>query len=124
PYVGDVSQRVIIEGDELTFARESAIAMELVFHELVTNATKYGALSNGTGTVTVRCEYGDGAPARIEWVESGGPPIASQGESGFGSLLIRSSISHDLGGAVDMQFEPNGLHCTIAVPLAHNEGKE
>ncbi|MGM0489697.1 MAG: CheR family methyltransferase, partial [Planctomycetota bacterium] len=127
PYVGDVSHRVRIEGDELTLARDSAIAMELVFHELVTNATKYGALSNDTGTVTVRCEHGagaDGAPTRIEWVESGGPPIESQSESGFGSLLIRSSVSHDLGGAVDMRFEPHGLHCTIAFPLTHNGVKE
>ncbi|MFO7905982.1 MAG: sensor histidine kinase, partial [Pirellulaceae bacterium] len=127
PYVGDVSHRLRIEGDELTLARDSAIAMELVFHELVTNATKYGALSNDTGTVTVRCEHGagaDGAPTRIEWVESGGPPIESQSESGFGSLLIRSSVSHDLGGAVDMRFEPHGLHCTIAFPLTHNGVKE
>ncbi len=127
PYVGEDSQRVRIEGDELTLARESAIAMELVFHELVTNATKYGALSNDTGTVTVRCERAaraDGAHTRIEWVESGGPPIEPQRESGFGSLLIQSSVSHDLGGTVDMQFEPQGLHCTIAFPLTHNEERE
>jgi two-component system CheB/CheR fusion protein len=54
PYVGEMSQRVTIEGGELTLAREPAIALELVFHELVTNATKYGALSNDTGTIAVR----------------------------------------------------------------------
>ena len=123
PYVGEDSQRVRIEGDDPTLARELAIAMELVFHELVTNATKYGALSNETSTVAVRCErtvLADGAHTRIEWVELGGPPIESQRESGFGSLLIQSSVSHDLGGTVDMQFEPQGLHYTITFPLAHS----
>ena len=65
PYVGEDSQRVTIEGDELTLARECAIAMELVFHELVTNAAKYGALSNDTGMVTVRWKrVGDTAEPR------------------------------------------------------------
>ena len=117
PYVGEDSPRVRIEGDDPTLPRESAIAMEMVFHELVTNATKYGALSNDTGMVSVRCGRADPAHAHIEWIESGGPPIESSRESGFGSLLIESSVSHDLGGAVDMQFEPWGLHCTIAFPL-------
>ncbi len=127
PYLGEESQRVKIEGDDLTLARESAIAMELVFHELVTNATKYGALSNDVGTVTVRCERGGRADcehARIEWVELGGPPIESRRDNGFGSLLIESSVSHDLGGVVDMQFRPQGLHCTITFPLTRNHDKE
>lgn len=127
PYVGEDSQRVRIEGDNPTLVRESAIAMELVFHELVTNATKYGALSNGTGTVTVRCERSAnpvGAFTRIEWIESGGPPVKPQRELGFGSLLIQSSVSHDLGGTVEKQFKPQGLHCTITFPLINNEEKE
>ena len=127
PYVVEDSHRVKIEGDDPTLAREMAIAMELVFHELVTNATKYGALSNDAGTVTLRCEstaHADGAYTRIEWIESGGPPIESQRESGFGSMLIQSSVSHDVGGTVDMQFHPQGLHCTIEFPLAHSHGKE
>ncbi len=127
PYVGEDSQRVAIEGDELTLARERAIAMELVFHELVTNATKYGALSNDTGMVTVRWKSTgntSGLHAHIEWFESGGPEIESQGEPGFGSLLIQSSVVHDLAGNVDMRFEPHGLQCTIDFPImeeAHDD---
>jgi len=127
PYVGEDSQRVTIEGDELTLARECAIAMELVFHELVTNATKYGALSNDTGMVTVRCKRTGntaGPRAHIEWFESGGPLIESLGESGFGSLLIQSSVAHDLAGSVDKRFERHGLQCTIDFPLtegAHDD---
>ncbi len=123
PYVGENSRRVTIEGGTLTLARESAIAMEMVFHELVTNATKYGALSNDTGTITVcweRVDQFDGARARIEWIETGGPPIKSTGKSGFGTFLIQSSVAHDLAGTIAKQFKPQGLHCTIEFPM----GKE
>ena len=91
-----------------------------MFHELVTNATKYGALSNDTGMVTVRWKRSGntaGPRAHIEWFESGGPLIESQGEPGFGSLLIQSSVAHDLAGNVDMRFEPHGLQCTLDFPL-------
>ena len=131
PYVGEDLQRVTSDGGKLTLAREPAIALELVFHELVTNATKYGALSNDTGTISVRWErydHADGVRARIEWVESGGPAIEAKGENGFGSLLIQSSVAHDLAGTVAMRFEPHGLQCTIDFPIAeevsdgrHNE---
>jgi two-component system CheB/CheR fusion protein len=120
PYVGDHSERVIIEGDNLALNREPAIALELVFHELVTNAAKYGALSNETGTITVRwkrTKHKSGGHAHIEWVESGGPPIDSTGDSGFGSLLIESSVAHDLAGTLRTEFRPSGLHCTIEFPL-------
>lgn len=124
PYVGDDdSDRVRLEGDDLTLARELAIAMEMVFHELVTNATKYGALSNDTGMVTVQCECAelpDGPQARIDWIESGGPPLEASDSSGFGSLLIQSSVSHDLGGSVEMRFLPEGLHCSMTFPLTPN----
>ncbi len=127
PYVGEDSSRVIIEGDALALNREPAIALELVFHELVTNAVKYGSLSNETGTITVRWKRTkdeQGEHAQIEWVEAAGPPIELKGESGFGSLLIESSIAHDLAGTVDTQFKPGGLHCVIEFPLSEGENHD
>jgi two-component sensor histidine kinase len=115
------------KGDGLALNREPAIALELVFHELVTNAVKYGSLSNETGTITVRwkrTKHEQGEHAHIEWVESGGPPIDSKGDSGFGSLLIESSIAHDLAGTLDTQFTPNGLHCVIEFPLSEGENHD
>jgi len=121
PYVGEDMSRIQIEGDDLSLNREPAIALELVFHELVTNAVKYGALSNDTGTITVRwkrvTKY-DGPHTTIEWIESGGPPIEAAGVSGFGSMLIQSSIAHDLAGKVDLQFKPTGLSCIIEYPMS------
>lgn len=127
PYVVEDSERVIIEGNGLALNREPAIALELVFHELVTNAVKYGSLSNETGTITVRwrrTKREGGEKAHIDWVESGGPPIDSKGDCGFGSLLIESSIAHDLAGKCDMQFKPEGLTCVIEFPLAEEQNND
>ena len=120
PYVGQDDDRVILEGDDLALDREPAIALEMVFHEMVTNAVKYGSLSNETGTITVcwhRRKDKSGEHVHIEWVESGGPPVESNGGSGFGSLLIESNIAHDLAGTLHMQFNPGGLHCVMDFPL-------
>ncbi len=120
PYLGDDFQRVTSEGDKLYLARESALALEMVFHELVTNATKYGALSNETGIIHLRLTRFDPLHdpfVRLDWIESGGPAVESQGAAGFGSLLIESSVTHDLAGTVVMRFERSGLHCTIEFPV-------
>ncbi len=124
PYVDEDSDRVSIKGGDLALNREPAIAMELVFHELVTNAVKYGALSNDTGTIAVKwksVDKLDRVHALIEWIESGGPTVEGNRQCGFGSMLIHSSIEHDLAGKVEMQFEPDGLRCFIEFPMT--EGK-
>jgi len=124
-YVGAGSTRVVVDGGDLTLAREPAIALEMVFHELLTNATKYGALSVDSGTIGVswrRVRRADGGPGvRLEWIESGGPPVAKPAERGFGSLLIQSSIEHDLAGTVTMEFERTGLRCAIEFPIQDGE---
>jgi len=127
PYLGKSSARIKIEGDPLAIDRGAAIALELVFHELVTNAIKYGALSNETGTIAVRWDRiggANGSRARLKWIESGGPPVKSPSKSGFGSLLIQSSVAHDLAGIVITQYEPTGLQCTIEFPSAEGAADE
>ena len=127
PYVGEDADRVIIEGDNLSLNREPAIALELVFHELVTNAIKYGSMSNDSGTITIRwnrTKDENGEQVRIDWVESGGPPIESTGDAGFGSLLIEGSVAHDLAGTLQMRFKPNGLHCVIEFPLPEGQDND
>jgi two-component sensor histidine kinase len=54
---------------------------------------------------------------RIDWLERGGPPVADPGQRGFGSKLIEGSIAAELGGTARLTFEPEGLHCQIAIPL-------
>lgn len=120
PYLGKNPERVVVEGEAIALRREPAMALELVFHELVTNAVKYGALSNDTGTIAVRwrrSEHKDGPRVRVEWVEAGGPPVSSASEHGYGTALIERTVAHDLAGTLSAEFAPGGLHCVVEFPL-------
>lgn len=103
----------------LTAAATEALAM--VLHELVTNASKYGALSVPEGRVSVSWECrnsGDAAAVLIiVWRETGGPPTSAPSQYGYGTSLICDLIPHELGGAVDLAFSSDGVSCTIEIPL-------
>ncbi len=118
PYATDANTTVSGPDVMLTAAATQAVAM--VLHELVTNAAKYGALSSPNGRVSVHWDplSGGGTPTlAIAWRETGGPPIAPSVQSGYGTSLIRDLIPHELGGTVDLVMGPDGVRCTIVVPL-------
>jgi two-component sensor histidine kinase/integral membrane sensor domain MASE1 len=102
----------------LTSAQTQAVAM--VFHELVTNAAKHGALSTPNGRVSVSWDrYGTNAAPllTITLRELGGPPIGPSVQSGYGGNLIRDLIPHELDGTVDLTFPSDGACCKIEIPL-------
>ncbi|MET3665445.1 MHYT domain-containing protein [Caulobacter sp. 1776] len=113
--------QVSLEGDRLELSARQALALGLVFHELATNAAKYGALSVASGCVKVawRAVVADDGVARfvLDWREEGGPIVAPPKGLGFGSRLIKISIEQDLGGVVDVRYAPEGLTCVIQAPL-------
>jgi two-component sensor histidine kinase len=87
----------------------------MVIHELATNAAKYGALSRAGGHVSVRwAQTGD--VLRIEWKETGGPRVEAPARQGYGSTLIRDLLTYEIGGSVDLEFETDGVRCTIQLP--------
>jgi PAS domain S-box-containing protein len=118
PYATDANMSVSGPNVMLTAAATQAVAM--VLHELVTNAAKYGALSSPNGRVSVHwdppAEGGAGTLA-IAWRETGGPPVKESAQSGYGTSLIRDLIPHELGGTVDLVMGPDGVRCTIVIPL-------
>jgi two-component system CheB/CheR fusion protein len=90
-----------------------------VLHELTTNAAKYGALSNGSGGVSVQWRWlqnGSHDRLLIEWQETGGPPVLAPSRSGYGTSIIRELIPFELGGAVDLAFAPEGTRCRLEIP--------
>ena len=97
----------------------AATPIALTFHELATNAAKYGAFSADGGVVSIAIDCPEnGDTARIHWRERGGPPADHPAEEGFGSRLIRSSIEGQLGGSIERRFAPGGLEVDLAVPHA------
>ena len=106
--------RFRIAGPDLQLTAKQGLSLALVLHELVTNATKYGALSVPTGMVDIKwdCPFSsDGPVLRFEWRESGGPAVTSPKRRGFGSVLIERTLSADFGGTVEMDFNSTGLVC-------------
>ena len=95
----------------------------MVCHELVTNATKYGALSAKTGKVDIVWTLKDEVLA-LHWRESGGPPVTQPENSGFGSSLIRGEIEYRLQGSVKIDFAPGGLEVHMEFPIGGNTGPD
>lgn len=119
PYEQAGQTRVVLEGDDVPIDDRSATPLALLFHELATNASKYGALSIETGSVVIAIAR-DGRDVTLRWVEQGGPPVASApaGSGGFGSQLIELSAVRQLGGSVEREWRREGLVLTATLPVA------
>jgi len=118
PYASHAN--VAIHGADIILAPVAIQAMGMVLHELVTNAAKYGAFSVPTGGVAVswdRKPNGHAANLIFTWREFGGPLRTVEGKSGYGTRLIRELVPHELRGTVDLKFAPEGVSCTIELPL-------
>ena len=110
----------VIAGPAITLAADAVQPVAIVLHELATNAAKYGALSNGSGQVSVRWNWQANGSSphglRLEWRESGGPPVVASSKPGFGMSVIRDLIPYELDGTVEYTLAPDGAHCTIKIP--------
>jgi two-component sensor histidine kinase len=97
-----------------------AVVVGMIFHELATNAAKYGALSIPFGRVAVDWQVGLENGQRVlqvEWIERGGPRVEQPRHTGFGSRLIQQAATQQLNGRVDIRFASEGLTCRLELPL-------
>jgi len=109
--------RFAFDGELTHLSSRASVGLALTIHELCTNATKHGALSATAGRVAMNWEK-RGEDFILTWQESGGPEVTAPTRKSFGSKLIKSSFAAQLGGNVEMKFEPSGLVCILSVPLA------
>ncbi|AMN38872.1 sensor histidine kinase [Rhodoplanes sp. Z2-YC6860] len=121
PHLSRPDEQISIEGATITVSPRTALTMALVLHEMTTNAAKYGALSAPEGRIEIAWRVEPRPPKspllHIEWRERNGPPVEAPAKPGFGSRFIQGSVTVELRGSVRMDFNPDGLHCTIDVPL-------
>ncbi|WP_184722226.1 HWE histidine kinase domain-containing protein [Caulobacter sp.] len=110
--------RVSVAGPAVRLQPGGALTMALIFHELATNALKYGALSNAVGRVSLTWTY-DPATRLLEttWTEHDGPTVIEPTRKGFGSRLIERSLRGELKGQADMDYRPEGLRCVLHARL-------
>jgi two-component sensor histidine kinase len=110
-------ESMVIEGPQVDLASEAAQPVAMVLHELATNATKYGALSNNHGQVLVRWRReSNGGNLVLEWVETGGPQVPPSAEVGYGRGVIQDIIPYELGGVVEYVLAPEGARCRLEIP--------
>ena len=117
PYAQAGEHQVDLQGPDIELAPNDALSLGLAMHELATNAAKYGALSQTGGKVAVHWKLVAPALVRIEWRESGGPPVAPQRGRGFGTDLIERIVAHELKNPVELDFAPEGVRCVLTVPV-------
>ncbi|MBB5694581.1 sensor histidine kinase [Muricoccus pecuniae] len=111
-------KRIAVEGEDQEFGDAAATPLALLFHELATNAAKYGALSVPTGRVTigVGCE---GEDIVLRWRERGGPEIPCPPKhEGFGSRLATISVQGQLGGRMTRRWPREGMELEVRLPRA------
>lgn len=121
PYETGAHPRFLIQGADVPVGRRSAIALALIVHELLTNASKYGALSAGGGQVTVDCTSGAEGYAMV-WRETGGPAVKGEpNRNGFGTMLSESVAGSQLGASIKRLWHPDGLEVHIVVDPASLE---
>jgi PAS domain S-box-containing protein len=115
PYPAFDEKRIAIDGDDVAIDDRGATPIALVFHELATNAAKYGALSGPNGRIAVEVVR-NGPGLLIRWRELHGPAVAGEpAHTGFGTRLAEMSIENQLGGAVRRTWLSTGLQVEIEV---------
>lgn len=112
-------EAVTLEGPEVTLAVRPAETLSLAFHELVTNAVKYGALGVQHGRIAIHWLLADG---RLEftWRESGAPPAGESEREGFGFELLRRVIPYELSARTEVEFGADGLAFSLSMPIEGN----
>jgi two-component sensor histidine kinase len=103
--------RFTLNGDPLFLPAKLAVSLALIFHELATNAGKYGAFSSPRGLLQVSWIVSDDR-LNIVWDETEGPPVGAIGEAGFGTKLLNSAL-RPFDGKTEISFLKTGIHCTM-----------
>jgi two-component sensor histidine kinase len=108
--------RSVIRGPTLSVGERAATSLALLFHELATNAAKYGSLSIDQGAVEIEWDA-DEKDIRLQWRETGGPTTKPPERQGNGVRLVNATIQQ-LGGKVEYDWRPEGLIARLRLPIA------
>ncbi|MDQ3470767.1 MAG: PAS domain-containing protein [Pseudomonadota bacterium] len=113
------AERFTVEGANIRLLPKATLALGIAFHELATNAFKYGAFSNNAGTVSIAWTI-EPSPAGdrliLHWREKDGPEVTPPTRKGFGTQVVERGLAHELKGEVHLDYRPEGVVCTIDVP--------
>ncbi|GJD41626.1 MULTISPECIES: HWE histidine kinase domain-containing protein [Methylobacterium] len=112
PFRTEGDRRITIRGPEVMLTPRLALAFSMAFHELATNAVKYGALTSEVGRILLDWDIIDGLrpeTLRLTWRESEGPPVCPPTRRGFGSRMIERALADELQGRAEIDYRPDGV---------------
>jgi PAS domain S-box-containing protein len=113
------SERFLVTGANVRFPPKAALALGIAFHELATNAVKYGAFSGDTGCVRIAWTIEPGPKGDrliLTWREENGPLVLPPARKGFGSRVIERGLALELDGTTHLDYRADGAVCTIDIP--------
>lgn len=118
--------RITFDGPPILVTPGQFRTLSIAFHELLTNALKYGALSNDTGRIDVSWTLSgpDNDQMTIVWTETDGPEVKPPDSHGFGTTMIEQLFATELGGETETEFLSEGLRFTcrcVYIPPAGND---
>ena len=119
PFIESNLRRLEIMGSAITLLPEAVQSIGLALHELATNASKHGALSNLRGKVSVTWDVTDGPNGRrfqLIWLERDGPAVSAPARKGFGSIVLGQMTRSALACDTDAEFAAEGLRWTLNCP--------
>jgi PAS domain S-box-containing protein len=122
PYVDEARAQnrecIILNGPPLPIGKNAVTSLALILHEIATNAAKYGALSAPDGRIRVDWTIREQHDLYLRWEESDGPVIVEPPrDQGFGSNLVKRSVTGQLQGNIEYDWRPEGLTVHVTVPL-------
>ncbi len=107
-FMDEDGQCIRIDGPSAPLKPTTTTNLALAFHELATNASKYGALASPEGRVDVRWSV-NGGMVELDWIESGGPKVKTPRRAGFGSRLLERAVAHEPEASTRMEFASDGF---------------
>ena len=122
PYHQYLGNQLKLQGDEVLLSPPLASLLALVLNELASNASKYGALSNGKGEVELTWQYEPGELSVI-WKEKGGPNVEEPTRQGFGTTLIKEALYYEFNAKCSLDFDPGGVVAKFVIPVEDSKFK-
>ncbi|MDY7099339.1 MAG: response regulator, partial [Pseudomonadota bacterium] len=116
PYQAEETSQAILSGPLVGLRADVAPMLALVFHELISNAAKYGALSSDEGIVKAQWSLIEDKRLEFSWRELGGPPVKEPERHGFGRSLIENAIPYEFDGECELVYDPAGVRFSFSIP--------
>ena len=120
-------EQAAIAGPRVRLRPRAALVLALALHELTSNAVEHGSLALPQGRVSATWRIAEAAAGiavlTLDWVETGGSGVRAPARRGFGTEVLEDMLAYDLGAQTALRYAPDGLACTIRLPLTARIGQ-